>query len=99
MDFSTGASPNSCHRTGKIHLQNNTFTHPLQDGVHRTDTMIYDMNGREVYRLLGVLQKAGRYEVEWEEIDFRGERVASGIYYYKIEALKSAKFSKMTIVR
>jgi flagellar hook assembly protein FlgD len=43
--------------------------------------MIYDMNGREVYRLVDAFQKAGQYEVDWEGIDFRGERVASGIYY------------------
>lgn len=61
--------------------------------------VIYDMNGREVYRLVDAFQEAGRYEVDWEGTDFRGERVASGNYYYKIEALKSAKFRKMMVLR
>jgi flagellar hook assembly protein FlgD len=70
----------------------------LPQGSH-VKLMIYDMNGREVYKLVDTFQKAGRYEVNWEGIDFRGERVASGVYYYKIEALKSAKFRKMMVLR
>jgi hypothetical protein len=46
-----------------------------------TRLIIYDAIGREVIRLIDGQMKAGRYEFEWNAVNF-----ASGIYYYKIEA-------------
>ncbi len=60
---------------------------------------IYDVNGREIYKLVDKFQKAGRHSIRWDGRDFHGEQVASGIYYYKIEALNSSKFRKILVLR
>jgi hypothetical protein len=42
---------------------------------------IYDILGREVMTLFNGIQKAGKYEVEWQAANF-----ASGIYFYRLQA-------------
>ena len=47
---------------------------------------IIDMLGREVNRLVFEQQEQGRYQIEWDGKDQRGNLVASGIYLYQLKA-------------
>jgi flagellar hook assembly protein FlgD len=47
---------------------------------------IYDVTGRLVRTLVNELQKPGYYRVLWDGKDDLGKAVASGIYFYRIEA-------------
>jgi len=60
---------------------------------------IFNINGQIVLKLVDEFQAAGRYSVKWNGIDEDGNKVASGIYYYKIQALNSAIFRKMKLVK
>ena len=56
--------------------------------------IVYDMLGREVRVLYQGLKSAGQHEV-----DFDGTNLASGIYYYKLEAGDFSDVKKMVIVK
>ncbi|RKX70179.1 hypothetical protein DRP53_05850 [candidate division WOR-3 bacterium] len=46
---------------------------------------IYDIDGREVRRLVDGIKEAGFYTVNWDGKDGRGKPVPSGVYFYRLE--------------
>jgi hypothetical protein len=61
---------------------------------------IYSLAGRLVRELLvGERQGPGRYAIPWNGRDGKGERVASGVYYYKLEADGEARTSRMVLLK
>jgi len=55
---------------------------------------IFDINGRLIKTLLNENKNAGRYEIE-----FNGGNLASGIYYYRIEAGSFSQVRKMILLK
>jgi hypothetical protein len=55
---------------------------------------IYDLLGREVTTLVNNEKPAGKYEVE-----FNGESLASGIYFYKLQAGNFISIKKMILMK
>jgi hypothetical protein len=53
----------------------------------RVTLSIYDMLGQEVARLVDGDQGAGYQSVKWNGTSTSGVSVASGLYFYKLEAL------------
>jgi hypothetical protein len=49
--------------------------------------VIYDVRGRLIKTLEAGKQAAGEHIVRWDGRDSRGERVVSGIYFYRLEAV------------
>jgi flagellar hook assembly protein FlgD len=47
---------------------------------------IHDVLGREVLRLSQGERTAGSYRVLWDGADAAGEPLASGVYYYRLQA-------------
>lgn len=47
---------------------------------------IYDVLGREIKTLINQEQSSGVYEVNWNGDDQLGNKVSTGIYFYKIDA-------------
>ena len=66
---------------------------------------IYNILGKRVRTLLdGEIRKGGFYEVEWDGKDDVGSEVASGVYFYRLEAAASSterfvQSHKMTLLR
>jgi hypothetical protein len=60
---------------------------------------IYNVYGQIVFKLVEEFQEAGRYSVKWSGIDEAGKKVASGIYFYKIQALNSTIIRKMILAK
>ncbi len=57
--------------------------------------IIYDILGREIIRLVNnELKTAGKYTVE-----FNGTNLASGVYFYRLEANKFAQTKRMVLVK
>jgi hypothetical protein len=52
----------------------------------RVQLRIYDSGGRRVRTLLDEVVAAGAREVAWDGRDDAGRRLASGVYYYQLEA-------------
>jgi hypothetical protein len=60
---------------------------------------VYDVRGRQVKSLVDQDLTAGRYNVGWDGADTYGDRVASGVYYYKIVAGSWTGTKAMVVVR
>lgn len=60
---------------------------------------IYDSLGKEVRTLVNETKSAGKYNILWDGRDNYGNRVASGVYFYKIIAGNFVQTKKMMLVK
>ena len=60
---------------------------------------IYDVRGALVKTLEDRDRPAGRYEVGWHGENERGERVSSGVYFYRLVAAGHSQTRKMVILK
>jgi hypothetical protein len=60
---------------------------------------VYDISGRLVRTLVDRELPRARHSVEWDGRDNRGTRVASGVYFYKIEAGGFTAAKKMVLLK
>jgi hypothetical protein len=68
-------------------------------GRVKTALLVYDVRGRLVKRLLEADLLPGRHTVVWDGRAESGESVASGIYFYRIEAGNFQSTRKMLAVK
>lgn len=61
--------------------------------------MVYDINGREVERLLDQPRAAGEHTITWDAIDREGNAAPSGVYWYTIRTEHFTGAKKMVLVR
>jgi flagellar hook assembly protein FlgD len=88
-----------------VHLEQNypnpfnpetTISYELSEPSHAR-LVIRNVLGQEINKLIDRHQAAGRYSVRWNGRDFVGNKVASGVYFYTLEANNSA-FTKTLIL-
>ena len=60
---------------------------------------IYDIMGRKVKSLLNESQDPGFKSIQWNALNDLGERVGSGMYFYKIETSNFKKTKKMMLLK
>ncbi|RKY96897.1 MAG: hypothetical protein DRQ03_06580 [Candidatus Hydrothermota bacterium] len=60
---------------------------------------IYDISGRKVKTLVNGFEKAGWKTAIWNGTNERGEKVKSGIYFYRMKADKFLKTRKMVYLK
>lgn len=60
---------------------------------------IYDVSGRLVRDLVNQHRAAGRWSVQWNGEGARGERVASGVYFYRMRAGSFVDTKKMVLLK
>jgi hypothetical protein len=60
---------------------------------------VYNVTGQVVKTLLDQYQAAGFHQVDWDATNESGNRVASGIYFYRFETEDYAKTVKMTLMK
>ncbi|MFQ5630318.1 MAG: DUF5666 domain-containing protein, partial [bacterium] len=60
---------------------------------------VYDILGRRIRTLLDGVRTAGAHELIWDSRDDFGNLVASGIYFYRLEANGLSKTRKLTLAR
>jgi hypothetical protein len=61
---------------------------------------VYDISGRRVATLVDRVEKEGPHAIRWSGSADRGGRVASGVYFYKIEYPDgSVSAKKLTMLR
>ncbi len=69
-------------------------------GRSTVDLRIYDVRGRLVRTLLEAdVIDAGRHTTTWDGRDRAGERVASGVYFYRIEVDGAVATQRMVLLR
>jgi hypothetical protein len=60
---------------------------------------IYNILGQLVRTLVNEPKEPGTYEVIWDGKDESGDQVASGVYFYKLEAENFSRTKKMVLIR
>jgi hypothetical protein len=65
----------------------------------RVQLVIYDVAGRRVRTLVDGQRRPDVYSVTWDGVDDRGQRVASGIYFYRLTAGAFSQTRKMVLLK
>ena len=87
-----GAVPNPFNPQTTI-----AFDLPRQTAV---SLRVFDVSGRLVRVLLdGEIVTEGRHETVWNGCDDSGRRVASGTYFYRLEAVEYSETKRMSLVK
>jgi M6 family metalloprotease-like protein len=60
---------------------------------------IYDLKGRLVRALAEGSREPGLYSVFWDGMDGQGQKVSSGVYFYRLEAGSYNKTRKMVLIK
>jgi hypothetical protein len=60
---------------------------------------IFNVLGQRVKTLVSAVQPAGRHSIVWDAKDEQGKDVASGIYFYRLEAGEFSESKKMVILK
>jgi flagellar hook assembly protein FlgD len=60
---------------------------------------VYDASGRRIRTLIDGRLDAGRHTVLWDGTDDRGRRVATGIYFCRLESTDSTNTLKLALVK
>lgn len=60
---------------------------------------IYNVRGQKVRRLVSETKSPGRYTVNWDGTSDQGTRVASGVYFYKIQIGTFSTVKKMVVLK
>jgi flagellar hook assembly protein FlgD len=61
--------------------------------------VIYNMLGQEVRRLVDGRLSGGQHRLEWDGRDARGQRVAPGVYLYRMAGESQRSVKKMSVLR
>jgi flagellar hook assembly protein FlgD len=65
----------------------------------RVEIAIYDVSGRLVRTLLDEHRRAGGHSVTWDGRDGAGSAVASGIYFYSLNAGTFSQTKKLILMK
>ncbi len=68
-------------------------------GGGAASVVVYDVNGRKVATLAEGERAAGRHTLTWDGRDTRGERVAAGVYFVRLESSAVSETRKITRLR
>ena len=64
-----------------------------------TTLKIFNLLGQEVRTLVDEPQEAGYYTVTWDGKDRFGNDVASGVYFYRLQAGDFARTKRMVLLK
>jgi len=60
---------------------------------------VYNVNGQKIRTLIDAVLTAGEHSIEWNATDDSGERIASGVYLYRLTAGIYTTSKKMTLLK
>jgi len=75
-----------------------TILYSLEKQVY-VRLVIYNVLGQRIKALVDAKQVAGTHSVVWDGTDYSGHRVASGIYFYRLEAGSFVAAKKMVMTK
>ena len=71
---------------------------PESDGGAKVSLTVYNIRGQKVITLVDELKEAGQYSINWDGRDLSGNRVSSGVYFYRMQAGNFTATRKMVIL-
>ncbi|MBN2008194.1 T9SS type A sorting domain-containing protein [candidate division KSB1 bacterium] len=84
-------NPNPFNQSTRI-----SYILPISGNVQ---ILIYNVYGQKIIELVNEFQNAGQHTFIWNGLDDNGLNVASGLYYYKLQAFNSAIIRKMMLAK
>jgi hypothetical protein len=60
---------------------------------------VYDITGREVNRLVDRYQSVGDYNISWNSNDYNGQKMASGMYFARLNVDNESVSRKMVMTK
>jgi methionine-rich copper-binding protein CopC len=60
---------------------------------------VFNMLGQKVKTLFAGRLPKGRHTVEWDATNRRGEKVAGGVYFYRLTSAKQSQTRKMVLLK
>ena len=76
-----------------------TIRYDVAAGGADVNITIYDVAGARVRELVNEYRAAGMWSVRWNGDDDRGQRVASGVYFYRMRAGSFVETRKMVLLK
>ena len=78
-----------------------TITYDLPASAERIPVRLYvlDISGRVIDKLVDEEQSSGLHTVRWEGVDENRQRVASGVYFYVLQAGDERRTRKMVLLK
>ncbi len=64
-----------------------------------TSLKVFDIQGRLVKTIISGYLEAGRYDFQWNSTDDSEQRVASGVYFYELQAADFRQVKKMLLLK
>jgi len=61
--------------------------------------IVYNILGQDVKALINEFKPAGSYQVIWNATNNKGEKVKSGLYFYRLQFGQQIEFRKMMLMR
>jgi pregnancy-associated plasma protein-A/flagellar hook capping protein FlgD len=65
----------------------------------RASVVVLDLGGRAVRTLASALFPAGQHSVRWDGTDDRGQRLAAGVYFYRLVTAEGSENRRMIVLR
>lgn len=75
------------------------YSLPASESSYHVVLRIYNSLGQLIAVLIDKEQSPGIYNIHWNGKDFRGNQVASGVYFYSIQAGSFIQIRKMVLLR
>jgi hypothetical protein len=75
-----------------------TISYALPEAEH-VELSIFNLQGKLVARIVDAEQPAGFHSATWDSRDRHGNRVSSGVYYYRLETGKFVDTRKMILLQ
>jgi hypothetical protein len=63
------------------------------------DISVYDITGRLIRKLVSGVEQAGSKRINWDGTNQKGEAAASGMYFFRMQAMDYEKTKKMILLR
>ncbi len=77
-----------------------TISYSVPEGVSvQVSLKVYDIRGRQVSTLVNEVREPGTYTVFWDGTDEAGRQVASGVYFYRMQAGDFVQTRKMVLLK
>ena len=75
------------------------FSVPTGQGAQAVRLSVHDIRGRLIRTLVDEVREPGRYTIYWDGGDSSGRRVASGVYFYRLQAGPFSSTRKMVLLK
>lgn len=99
QNFSLGQNfPNPFNPTTTIPLRVKSLEWGVERPVHTT-LVIYNVLGQRIRSLVDENLNSGTYQVIWDAKNDRGEKVPSGVYFYRLTSGDVSEARKMVLLR